>query len=81
MSVQQNRRKFLGRSATVGALLGLGDLTFLAELQPVSASDVELDPKVVRLRPEIEPIVRLLEETPRERLLEEIANRIKKGLS
>ena len=35
----------------------------------------------MRLQPEIEPLVRLLEDTPRERLLEEVAGRIKKGLS
>src|SRR5579864_4157476 len=34
-----------------------------------------------RLSPEIEPLVRLLEDTPRERLLEEVAARIRRGLS
>ena len=33
----------------------------------------------MRLQPEIEPLVRLLEETPRERLLEEVAARVRKG--
>src|SRR5262249_35984861 len=33
----------------------------------------------VQFRPEIEPLVRLLEETPRERLLEEVGARIKRG--
>ena len=59
--------------------LGLGDLGFLSRLRPVSADEARLDPKVVRLQPEIEPLVRLLEETPRERLLEEVAGRIKQG--
>ncbi len=36
--------------------------------------------KSVRFRPEVEPLVRLLEETPRERLLEDIAQRIRQGL-
>src|SRR6185295_6241549 len=36
-------------------------------------------PKVVQFRPEIEPLVRLLEETPREKLLEEVAARIHRG--
>src|SRR5262249_3212120 len=71
----------LRASATGGALLGLGDLGFLTQLRPVSADEATLDPKVVRLQPEIEPLVRLLEETPRERLLEEVAARIKKGLN
>ena len=68
-------------SAAGGALLGLGDLGFLSRLRPVSADEATLDPKVVRLQPEIEPLVRLLEETPRERLLEEVAARMQKGPS
>src|SRR5206468_6752350 len=46
---------------------------------PVSAGEAKLDPKVVRLEPEIEPLVRLLEETSRDRLLEEVAARVRKG--
>ena len=81
MSMRTNRRRFLRASAAGGALVGLGDLGFLSRLRPVSADEATLDPKVVRLQPEIEPLVRLLEDTPRERLLEEVAGRIKKGLS
>jgi hypothetical protein len=80
MPLRTDRRRFLGAAATGGALMGLGDLGFLSRLRPVSADEAHLDPKVVRLQPEIEPLVRLLEETPRERLLEEVAARIRKGL-
>jgi hypothetical protein len=79
MSIRTNRRRFLRASATGGAVVGLGDLGFLSRLQPVSAAQATLDPKVVRLDPGIEPLVRLLEETPRERLLEEVAHRVRKG--
>jgi len=79
MNIRTDRRYFLRASATGGALLGLGDLGFLSRLRPVSADDATLDPKVVRLQPEIEPLVRLLEDTPRERLLEEVASRVRKG--
>jgi hypothetical protein len=79
MSIRTDRRRFLRASATGGALLGLGDLSFLSRLRPVSADEATLDPKVVRLQPEIEPLVRLLEDTPRERLLEEVAARVRKG--
>src|SRR6266446_3707907 len=75
------RRRFLKTAATTSALLGLGDLSFLSRLPRVSAEESRLDPKVVQLRPEIGPLVRLLEETPRERLLEEIALRIHRGLN
>ncbi len=81
MSMRTDRRRFLRPSAAGATLAGLGDLGFLSRLRPVSADEAKLDPKVVRLQPEIEPVVRLLEDTPRERLLEEVAGRIKKGLS
>jgi hypothetical protein len=74
------RRNFL-KTAAAGTLVGLGDLAFLSKLHPVSAEEAKLDPKLVRLQPDIEPLVRLLEETPREKLLEEVGARVKKGLS
>jgi hypothetical protein len=80
MSTHTSRRQFM-RTAAVGGLVGLTDLGFLGRLPPVSAKDAQLDPKVVRLDPEIEPLVRLLEETSRDRLLEEVAARVHKGLS
>ncbi|MGE3821537.1 MAG: hypothetical protein AB7I30_19165, partial [Isosphaeraceae bacterium] len=81
MNMRTDRRHFMRATATGGALLSLGDLGFLARLRPVSADEAALDPKVVRLQPEIEPLVRLLEETPRERLLEEVAARVVRGTS
>lgn len=77
----RSRRRFLGATAASGALLGLGDFGFLSCLRPVSADEVNPQPDMVRLQPDIEPLVRLLEETPRERLLEEVATRIDAGLS
>jgi hypothetical protein len=75
MSTSPDRRAFLQSSAA------LGSLAFLSELPAVSAADAKADPNLVQLQPEIEPLVRLIEDTPREKLLEEIASRIKKGLS
>src|SRR4026207_2502560 len=74
MSLSNDRRQFLCTAA-------LGGLGLLGKLPPVSAEEAKLDPKVVRLDAKIEPLVRLLEETPRDRLLEEVGGRIKKGLS
>src|SRR6184192_2144360 len=81
MNAATTRRHFLKTAAGTGALIGLGDLGFLSQLRPVSAVEARLDPDIVRFRPDIEPLVRLLEDTPRERLLEEVAARIKRGLS
>jgi hypothetical protein len=69
------------QTAAAGSLLGLGDLGFLSQLTPVSAEEAKLDPKAVRFSPEIEPLVRLLEDTPRDKVLEEVAARVKRGLS
>src|SRR5262245_5002737 len=81
MSLPTSRRDFLKAAATTGASSGLGDLSFLSRLPGVSRAEARLDDRSVRLHPEIEPLVRLLEETPRERLLEKVAARIKQGLS
>src|SRR5438093_5833920 len=81
MSSFPTRRTFLKKSAAAGALMGLGDLSFLSRLPRVSAAEAKLEANVVRFDPEIEPLVRFLEETPRERLLEEVGLRIRRGLS
>src|SRR5262245_41795252 len=81
MSALSPRRHFLRTTATSGALWAIGDLSFLSRLPAISHADSRLDPNAVRLQPEIEPLVHLLEETPREQLLEKVAARIKQGLS
>src|SRR5687768_5269694 len=73
------RRTFLHASAASAALLTIDSLPWLRLLRPVSAAEVNVDPKVVRLDDSIEPLVRLIEDTPRERLLEEVATRIRGG--
>ena len=73
---QLDRRSFLTASA-----LGAGSLAFLDGLPVVSAADAKPDPNLVSLDSGIEPLVRLLEETPREKLLEEVGSRVKKGLA
>ncbi len=75
------RRSFLQATVGAGALAALGDLGFLAQLPRVSAAEAVLDPRMVRLESGIEPLVRVLEETPRERVIEEVAARVKGGLS
>lgn len=73
------RRTFLGLSA--GAVAALGDFAFLRGLGAVRAEEARLSAGMVTLHAEIEPLVRFLEQTPRERVLEELAGKIKRGLS
>ena len=61
--------------------MGCGKSTSDLWLAPVSAAEAQRDPGTVRFQPDIEPLVRLLEDTPREHLLEEVAVRIRDGLS
>jgi hypothetical protein len=80
MFPSSSRRRFL-QGAASGAILGLADLNFVSQLPQVSADEAQFKPDVVRLRPEIEPLVRFIEETPREKLIDETIARIKHGLS
>lgn len=74
-----NRRQFLINSTQTG--LGLGALGFLGKLPLLRAEETTLAPSWVAFLPENKSLVRLLEDTPRERLLEEVASRIKSGTS
>ncbi len=74
------QRQFLATAAGGGLLLS-GGLEFFARLPAVSAAEASLPASLVKLDTGIEPTVRLLEETPREKLLEEVGSRIKAGLS
>jgi len=77
MTLASNRRTFLKSAIAAGAAVGAADL--FGKLPAVSAKESKLDPKLVRLDSNVEPLVRLLEETPREKLLEEVGDRIRKG--
>jgi hypothetical protein len=75
-----SRRRFAGTSLAAGTGLLFGDIlpAGFAAATPVAA---RFDDDIVRMRPEIEPLVRLIEDTPRQRLLEEIGARVQSGLS
>src|SRR5947207_12324744 len=81
MRGMNTRRSFLRQSVAAGVVSGVADLDFLSALGSVRADDAQPNPDAVRFTPETEPLVRLLEETPREKLLEEIGQRIQRGLS
>ena len=73
------RREFLQTSAGASAMAG--GLAFLAHLPRVSAEDASVKPDLVQFGGPIEPLVRLIEESPREKLLEQIAGEIHRGRS
>jgi len=78
---QENSRRAFLKTTAAGAALGMGDLSFLNWLGPVSAAEAKLEPAVVRFGSDIERLVRLLEDTPREKLLEKVGERIHAGTS
>lgn len=79
MRIHSSRRRFLGSAAAGSALALSGGWRASLRLPPVSASDARLDAQSVRLSPEIEPLVRLVEETPRDHIVERVAENIRQG--
>jgi hypothetical protein len=81
MSSPFDRRQFLSRSAQLGAVAGLGNLEFLNKLPPLTAAQVQVRPETVRVSDDMEPLVRLIEDAPRNQLLEAVGQRIHDGTS
>jgi len=81
MSSRIHRRKFVAGSIGLGALASVGDFSFLGSLPRVTGQQVNAAGDWVRLAADIDPLVRLLEETPRARVLEEVAGKIRRGAS
>ena len=80
MARRTSRRQFLG--TTIGAGLGgVAGVPLLPQLAPVAAQEANLHPHHVTFTSDIEPIVRMIEDTPRQRLLETVAAKIRDGLS
>ncbi len=73
------RRAFLTRTATAGAVAAAADFAFLDNLPALSAQQVQRS--IAPVEGDLDALVRLVEDTPRNRLLEEIATRIRTGAS
>jgi len=76
-----NRRRFFKVTAAATTCVGLGDLRFLSRLPHLSAAETVTPQNLVRFSPDIEPLVRMIEDTPRAQLLEQVGTRIHRGLS
>ena len=79
--LQFGRRRFLQSASGLGLGVGLGSWELLRGITPVHAADLQVGPDAVRFRPEIEPVVRWIEETPRDQALEVAIGHLKDGLS
>jgi hypothetical protein len=71
------RRDFLSTTLKTGAAVGLADLAVFNSLPAVA--DAYVKPAMVQCCSDIEPLIRLIEDTPRAKVLEETVARIKKG--
>jgi hypothetical protein len=78
MANSSNRREFLETSAMASAVAGFG---FLDRLPALSAQDVQAPRNMAAVAPDLEPLVRLIEDTPRNRLMEVVGERIRQGTS
>ena len=72
-----SRRNFLQTASATGSMALLGNLA--SQLPRVSAEDTKPNPEAVQFTADIEPLVQLLEKTSQEKVLEEVATRIKQG--
>ena len=74
-----SRRRLLTATGASVSLFSAGPL--IAGLGSIADEQLKPIPGMVQLRPEIEPLVRLIETTSRDRLMEEIGSKIRAGLS
>jgi hypothetical protein len=70
----------LQTAVTTGAAFGLADFAALWPLGPANADEAKVTPDLVRFCPEIEPVVRLIEETPEDTCVAAMVEQLRKGL-
>lgn len=78
---QDGRRKFFRTCGGASALLAFGEPGFVGRLPSVSAAEATLPQGSVQFDDDIEPLVRLLEDTSRQRVIEVFANKVRSGTS
>ena len=74
------RRHFLKSAAALGPALGLVELAPLLPLTPARAADAVVTPDLIRYGPAIEPLVRLIEETPIDECPDMLVGQLHAGL-
>ncbi len=76
---QSSRRRFLSNSSK-GLMAGAISPSLFHSIVPASAAEATVDPSMVRFRPEIEPVVRWIEETPSDNVIGRAVQELKNGL-
>src|SRR4051794_29986424 len=80
MSAGLTRRRFLRTAGAGCAALELPGLSGLLSVSPARSDEAKVTPEIVRFGPDIEPVVRLIEETPRDRCVAALVERLRGGL-
>ena len=81
MFKSQTRRQFLNQTTLGTATAGLGSLSALLPFSPATANDALITPDMIRFGPTMEPLVRLMETTPRDRCVPVFIDQLRRGLS
>jgi len=81
MFPQTHRRAFLRQVAKAGLLASAGEYAFINSLPPLSAQEVRAARRMAEVAADIEPLVRLIEDTPQEQLIGAVAERVRGGAS
>src|SRR5262245_57317415 len=80
MRSHPTRRSFLRNAAATGAAAGLADWIGLFPIGRTPAARANVTPDLVRFSPELEPVVRLIEVTPREQCVAAVVEQLRQGL-
>jgi hypothetical protein len=81
MAPRFGRRQFVRSSATAAAIVGLGELAALAPLSPAIGAETTVAPGDLRPDGDVEPLVRLIEATPREAAVAMMIEQLRRGVS
>ncbi|HEV3120251.1 MAG TPA: hypothetical protein VGY53_00040, partial [Isosphaeraceae bacterium] len=81
MDAMLRRRRFLQSASAMGLGVSLSSIPGLAAITPARAAEMAVGPDAVQFRPEIEPVVRWIEDTPRDRVFDTAISELKAGLS
>src|SRR5688572_6206491 len=77
MTAQIKRRSFLKTAGT--AAVGLGSSQSFLAISPATAQEAKVTPELVRFSDDVEPLIRLIENTPRDKCAEMLVEQLRRG--